>query len=46
MLNCMNIGILLVYAFILFKVLKKEQKVEAPKKEKEQLEKKDPKEKK
>ena len=28
MLNCMNIGILLVYAFILFKVLKKEQKME------------------
>lgn len=28
MLNCMNIGILLVYTFILFKVLKKEQKVE------------------
>jgi len=28
MLNCMNIGVLLVYAFILFKVLKKEQKME------------------
>ena len=28
MLNCMNIGILLVYAYILFKVLKKEQKME------------------
>ena len=28
MLNCMNIGILLVYAFVLFKVLKKEQKME------------------
>ena len=28
MLNCMNIGILLLYGFILFKVLKKDQKVE------------------
>ena len=28
MFNCINIGILLVYAFILFKVLKKEQKME------------------
>ncbi len=28
MLNCMNIGVLLLYGFILFKVLKKDQKVE------------------
>ena len=28
MFNCMNIGILLLYGFILFKVLKKEQKME------------------